>query len=227
MGLFSNNNKEQTQKREEYINELKRKLNRENVNKNDIFQENYFEWEVKDLKSNNISTSHAFTFSKNQWEIIFNLNQDFVSIYLKSQSNESFYVRFLFSLRNHKNYSCFDAKEYSTLQNFTKQGEMYGIKEFIKTSSLYQKYRYCDSNKPLVENNKLILGIYIQSYQNDTTVNTEEKEDYINKLKDLIEVENEMADNVIDEGYNEFLIENFDNIWSSCSSQFKIGDYYW
>lgn len=37
-----------------------------------------------------------------------------------------------------------------------------------KATKLYQKYRYRNSNKPLVENNKLFLGIYIQFYRNTT-----------------------------------------------------------
>jgi len=52
---------------------------------------------------------------------------------------------------------------------------MYGIKEFYETSNLYKKYRYIDSNDPLVENNKLVLGIYIQTYQNVPNISTEGK----------------------------------------------------
>jgi len=63
--------------------------------------------------------------------------------------------------------------EYSSLQNFTNQGEKYGFKQFTETSNLYKKYRFPDSNDPLVENNKLVLGIYIQSYQNLSNINTE------------------------------------------------------
>jgi len=43
----------------------------------------------------------------------------------------------------------------------------------------------------------------------------------------MIEVDSEEADNVIDEGYYEFLIEHFNNIWYTYSPQFQIGDYDW
>jgi len=46
-------------------------------------------------------------------------------------------------------------------------------------------------------------------------------------LKELVEVENDEIDNVVNEGYNEFLIENFDNIWYYQSPQFQIGGYDW
>jgi len=58
-------------------------------------------------------------------------------------------------------------------------------------------------------------------------LNILEKDDYLNKIKEMIEVDSEEADNVIDEGYYEFLIEHFNNIWYTYSPQFQIGDYDW
>jgi len=50
---------------------------------------------------------------------------------------------------------------------------MYDFKNFIETPNLYKKYRYPDSNNTLFENNKLVLGIYIQAYQNLSNINIE------------------------------------------------------
>eukprot|EP00833_Pecoramyces_ruminatium_P005031 jgi/Orpsp1_1/1179063/evm.model.c7180000067789.1 len=160
------------------------------------------------------------------------LNLCLISAYV--MKNEYFYADVVFYLRNVYDYSCIVARRWKKMQHFSNSDGLIFFEEFIKSEEVYQ-LKEGSSNRLLLENGKIVIGVYIRIYENDeitklpkrkqllnidNEVNNNpektelklKKEQYIRELKNQIimdELENSMTFNANAENYFEFELYKF------------------
>eukprot|EP00833_Pecoramyces_ruminatium_P008598 jgi/Orpsp1_1/1182630/evm.model.c7180000082033.1 len=113
------------------------------------------------------------------------------------------------------------------MQHFSNSDGLIFFEEFIKSEEVYQ-LKEGSSNRLLLENGKIVIGVYIRIYEND-------EKQYIRELKNQIimdELENSMTFNANAENYFEFELYKFaDNFikknFETCRFGFKLGGHRW
>jgi len=155
--------------------------------------------------------------SKNEYT-----NFDHISLFLKNLNDNCAKVKFVFSVRNYQDYFYFIAKEYSKLQYYDLQFEPHGFSQFINKTELYSKSD--ENDKSIVENDKIVVGVYVQVYKEDTII--KEKEEFINKVKNIANFEKKINSN-IEEGFYEFIVSRFKEIDNNEKKYFKLDENSW
>ncbi|ORX52076.1 hypothetical protein BCR36DRAFT_582592 [Piromyces finnis] len=214
--------------KEQYINKLKKELlekSSSSINDYEIISEDYFEWEIDNfgefIKNYDEISSPDFSLCGQEWVVqIYSYNDSF-TLYLKNKKikndNERICIKAVFSFCNYKDTSKFKAIT-SSLYSFnnTNNCNHSGYKLEISEKE------YEDYINPLVEDDKIKVGVFLCVYNNDKL------EKYIDEIKDLIKLEDNYYENK-GENYYEWAIENWNEIesFSSVSPNFLIGGIEW
>jgi len=214
--------------KEQCINELKKVLvenSLSSIDNYEVKEEDYFEWEIHDFEnfvnSGDDITSPEFSLCGYKWDVqLYSYFGSFI-IYLQNKdiksSDEHICVKTVISFRNCNDTSKFKAST-SSLYSFsnTNWDHYSGYKTEISEKE-YEEFL-----NPLIENDKIMVGVYMRIYNNDKLVN------HINEIKDLIKLEDNYYE-IKGENYYEWAIENWEDIesYSSLSPNFNIGGYEW
>eukprot|EP00833_Pecoramyces_ruminatium_P002807 jgi/Orpsp1_1/1176839/evm.model.c7180000059217.1 len=170
--------------------EIKEIMDKKYTDIYDIMEENLYEFEINERDvMNGLYYSPEFTFAKNKWNIIFYPNgylcndkqkvfdlDPISSILLNLRDNDidfsnKMLLRYFISIRNYNNYSCFISKCMKGPIYLMKYNNSCGFIEFLKKKDLYLKA--LTSKNSIVENNKMIIDIYIRAYKiNNNTDNS-------------------------------------------------------
>eukprot|EP00833_Pecoramyces_ruminatium_P010883 jgi/Orpsp1_1/1184915/evm.model.c7180000091520.1 len=182
-----------------------------------------------------INTSHGYNFSPefefygHTWKASFfsykklEKDEDQFLIYLKNlnikDEKEYILTRIIFFFRNIKN----------TFYMNVFPSSLYCYSKLSSNNCLTSGYEYKINKKdyeecikPLIFDNKIMFGVYLQIYDNY------EIEQYIDKLKNLIKDDN--CYKIKEENYFEWEIKDWNGLnknWLNCSPRFKIGGYKW
>ncbi|ORX45363.1 hypothetical protein BCR36DRAFT_116834 [Piromyces finnis] len=160
----------------QYINSIKELIKNDDENgKEDIQEEGYYEWVINDWeKLEDMTYSPEFMIGEYIWKIKLYPNgndkvnnNEYVSVFLENMNTNNYsdtYAKFVLSFRNSNDYSSYRAHSISSLFYFSKYNNSIGFRQFIKKKELYVKNN--ESNIPLVENDKITVGVYIQIYRN-------------------------------------------------------------
>ncbi|KAL6599212.1 hypothetical protein U3516DRAFT_562995 [Neocallimastix sp. 'constans'] len=219
---------------EKNINNLKELIEEDNEKVDEINEENYYEWEIKDWNSLefncNNKCSPEFSIAGYNWGIILQPNnKGYISLELINKNSVQFnkdnmYAKFILYIRNCNNYSRLKAE--NTIFLDCKKN---GFQKFIRKTDLYSKK---DKNgTSYIENNKIVIGAYVRVFKmEEESILQKTKEQYINKLKNLIE-DNSKEDEIVGEGFYEWKIEDWNKLDndsnSICSPEFIISTYKW
>ncbi|OUM59887.1 hypothetical protein PIROE2DRAFT_14472, partial [Piromyces sp. E2] len=185
----------------------------------------YYEWTIDDweMLSNGIFINE-FIIDNNKWNIILDSrdsNDGYLSIFLKYNDSYSvtsmhLYAKCLLVIRNYDDYSCFFAKSNKKFEYINKNNDICIWNHFIKKEDLSVKTG--KFNKSLIENNKIIIGIFIQTHKY-------EHEQYIGELKSLLK---ESEYEILRDDYYEFEINNWNkNIIKQYDHEFMINKNKW
>jgi len=201
----------------------------ENVDR-EISGENYFEWEIKNFnKLLNEEKSPEFEAGGYKWKLKLypngynDENKDYVSLCIQSidaynNITNNIYINYVLVIRNHSDYSCYTINGLSNLEFFNKNNYSKGIPKFIKKAELLNKSR--STRKPLINNNRLIIGAYIRVYKNS------EQDSYIKEAKNAIRNKNNLE--IINEDYYEWEISKWRSISNfEYSPKFSLCGYKW
>ncbi|ORX75576.1 hypothetical protein BCR32DRAFT_271830, partial [Anaeromyces robustus] len=188
--------------------------------------EGYCEWEINNWYNlPTIAFSPEYEIYGYKWKFKLykegdgNEAKDYISLYLFSsdaQYNRNFYIKASYRLyiRNYNKYNCYELNR-GRCRSFNYNSSNWGWNKFIKRSGLYS-YRP-NSGCSIMENCKLVIGAYIRIYK----VN---KDEYINEIKKLINDDN---CEVLNSGYYEYPILNWNNTFNSESPEFNLCGYKW
>ncbi|ORX38750.1 hypothetical protein BCR36DRAFT_22785 [Piromyces finnis] len=199
------------------INDIKESLEKKKTVKDEVIEENYYEWTIdnwKKFKDNKkVVYSPEFEIGGYNWRIFLYPNgnsksKEYLSLYLHSKdvkSNSLLHISANYSLyiRNYKNYSCCHSYESESSCCFRECYEEHGSNEFIKVSDLYVKNKI--NNTTFVENNKLVIGAYISIFRF-------RKDQFIQEIKDIIYKDNYNKDDIKEEKFFEWYIDNWSNL---------------
>ncbi|OUM63500.1 hypothetical protein PIROE2DRAFT_9917 [Piromyces sp. E2] len=173
------------------------------INNYEILSEDYFEWEIHDFE-NFVNSGDDIS------------SPEFSLCDIKD-NNEYVCVKAVISFRNCNDTSKFKATT-SSLYTFTNTNwdHYSGYKTEISEKE-YEEFL-----NPLIEDDKIKVGVYLCVYNNDKIVN------HIIEMKDLIKLEDNYYE-IKGENYYEWAIENWEDIeiYSSLSPNFNIGGYEW
>eukprot|EP00833_Pecoramyces_ruminatium_P004380 jgi/Orpsp1_1/1178412/evm.model.c7180000065174.2 len=156
---------------DQYINNVKNVINKEEY---EVKYESYYEYAM-DYYSVIYDTvySQDFKIGDYIWELsLHNLypnDNEYINLKLDlcSELNNNFFIaNCVFYIRNSNDYSCIKMNAYQTASHFVDKFDSIEFKEFIKRDDLFRKID--NLNKPLLENNKVVFGVYIQIYEIDT-----------------------------------------------------------
>ncbi|ORX75577.1 ankyrin, partial [Anaeromyces robustus] len=212
---------------EQYNEELKRLIKDE---KYEIDKEGYFEWEINEWnKLLNDEFNKEFNIGNQKWKLSLNPNgfddkadNDSVTIELKNINIENVISTHLCSkciltIRNYNDLSTFCVKRDMDYDYFDQDNSKCEWKQFIKKSDLFKLNEI--SNKPIIENNIAIIGVYIRTYKYI-------KEQYVDKIKNLIEDD---GYSVLKNDYYEWEIEKIDNLNNNIeySPEFEAAGHQW
>jgi len=216
---------------ENFVKEIK-DLNSQNnhYDKNEIMNENVYEWRIDNydrIKNNKIISCPEFKIGDYRWNLKLYPNglnssvSDHISINLtnltladmannknankkksknKNKSDLNVYTNVLFFVRNKNNYYYHTIKCYDGLQIFNKYTNYFYDKEFCEKKELYVKNE--DDCISLIEDNKIIFGVYICIYK----PNTYDK--FVNRMKRLIN-DSKLKYTLLDERFFEQEVENW------------------
>jgi len=121
-------------------------------------------------------------------------------------------------VRNYYDDSCIKYEVNTDNMYYNKNISCNGYCQFIEKSKLF--YINENINKPLIENNKCIFGVYLRIYEYD-------KETYLDEFQDLIDM-NYGCKEGIGYGSYEWKIENWNQLSDKeFSSEFKIDNHKW
>eukprot|EP00833_Pecoramyces_ruminatium_P010139 jgi/Orpsp1_1/1184171/evm.model.c7180000088298.1 len=191
-----------------------------------FIKEQSYEWDINDWKNmKNDDKSSEFTLDNYKWKIILSPNNnnnenDNVFLFLENQDVLNDYslhicTNTVFYIRNKNDDSVFYAKEQDSLDYYSKNFSSWGFMDFIKKSELFSMRK--GSNKSLVENNQVIIGVDVRFYEKK-----DKKEQYYDELKKLIEE----SDKPAKEGFYEWKIDNWYNVNNFIySPEFVAGGY--
>jgi len=168
-------------KKSQFVNKLKSLANEDHMKKETIIGEDYYEWKIDnwdEIKDNRTATSPEFSICGYNWRILLYPNgkddesKDFISFFLlnsdvKKPNSSKVFCYFISYVRNYKDYLCINTKRSQSPDYFDKNTWTMGFSKFIKKDDLISNKNY--SNKPIVENNKLNIGIYIRIYDDENT----------------------------------------------------------
>ncbi|ORX84877.1 hypothetical protein BCR32DRAFT_110090 [Anaeromyces robustus] len=213
------------------MDEIKSSIqNSDNNNYEEVIGEEYYEWEVEnwDKIDSKILFSPAFMTAGYQWklELFPNGNgeqgKDHISLYLYNidvEKEEKFHhirTKYVLFVRNYDHFNIFDTNAITHI--FKENDETCGFHKFEKISELYQKNKCY--NHSLMENNKIIFGVYLKVFKYN-------KDEYIKELKDSLKssLNDEM---IVSEDYSHWEIENWSELNNAeYSPGFIIGENEW
>ncbi|KAG4101427.1 hypothetical protein H8356DRAFT_1289411 [Neocallimastix lanati (nom. inval.)] len=215
--------------KEQYINNLKNLLiendNSTSNTNNEIIDEDFYEWEIDDFENfiDNADDmeSPEFNICKHKWNLLLYSYFGSFIIYLQNKDiknyNDNICTKLIFSFRNYK-----DPSRYKTFISsiYCFSNTNYDYYSGYK-NEIYED-QYIELIKPLIEDNKIAIGVYIQVYKNNKI------ENYLNNLRNLIKDEDDYYD-VKGENYYEWAIENWGEIEKSSglSPNFNIDGHEW
>ncbi|OUM57687.1 hypothetical protein PIROE2DRAFT_64864 [Piromyces sp. E2] len=157
-------------------------------------EENFYELPIENWSklTEDWNISSSFNIGNYDWCIKLipnNGGYTFLKLYnygfLEKYNNESIYFKYVFSIRNPNDYSCFIMKPLETFQHFTNDNH-FGIiyDQFLKESDLFKITE--SQNKSLIESDKTVVSIYIQVYDiKDEVDEIEEDENVVNVMYDF------------------------------------------
>ncbi|OUM63498.1 hypothetical protein PIROE2DRAFT_9914, partial [Piromyces sp. E2] len=159
----------------QYLEELKFILNEINKKDEEVIGEDYYEWEINNWNElTSTKYSPIFKAGNYEWKLCIYPNgkndEEYISLYLYSESasniNENSYIstKYIMTIRNHNNYSCFKYKRSENLLHFTKENTQYGESKYLHKNDLYKKN---NNFKGLIEDNTIIIGAYIRVYKSE------------------------------------------------------------
>jgi ankyrin repeat protein len=211
--------------REQLIEELG-KLVETNDNET-LLSSNYYEWEFKNSKDlSNKMLEKEFENNKNQWLIQFKRNidkEDYLSVTLKNvdvevNKNTHICTKILIILRNTNDYSCFYSNKDTKYYYYSHNIPFYRWKRYIHNTNSSIKSECSDKLLSLIENNDLVVGVYINTYK-------QEKEHYIEEIKSLVY---DNSREILTDGYYEWQINDWNSLQNDeFSEEFEIGDMQW
>ncbi|OUM63720.1 hypothetical protein PIROE2DRAFT_61099 [Piromyces sp. E2] len=152
--------------------------------------ENYYEFAIEDWNKDKSShNSSFFKIGDYEWRIYVYPNENnFLKfeLYLYSSLKDTEYINAncVFFIRNSNGISFYKAKEYSPKCLNEKNDEIV-FNNFIKAEELIINNEY--SNRPLIENNKVVVGVYLRLYKDKVLIN-------INNTSKLIVYDEEIAE---------------------------------
>ncbi|OUM56210.1 hypothetical protein PIROE2DRAFT_19281 [Piromyces sp. E2] len=162
---------------DQYINRLKNTL-QDNDNEK-VLDEGFFEWEVNNWNSLRVfEVSPTFNIGNYTWKIALlptgynDGYEDYVSLYLgnhdvENNDNLNVYGSFVFAMRNCNDYSYYRIEKTTGIECFNKNNDEHHFPKFIKKKELFMKNK--KTNKSLVENNKVVISVYLRVYKKGKT----------------------------------------------------------
>eukprot|EP00833_Pecoramyces_ruminatium_P008985 jgi/Orpsp1_1/1183017/evm.model.c7180000083514.1 len=154
--------------KEQRINEMKNLII--NDNEYEIKKDKYYECAFDFYNENkNIYVSPKFSVDKYEWEIEFYIDENGFSkfeMYLYSNIEDEYInINGVFFIRNSNDFSCYKAKSWSGIQCLNNNNNKVECNQFLEKSDLFKKTSH--SNKAFISNNKFVVGVYFQIYEND------------------------------------------------------------
>jgi hypothetical protein len=216
---------------ETYIDELKSHITKRKYGKRNIVKSgNYYEWVIDDWnKINDWIFSPVFNVGGYRWVLSLNIDKSgFISLNLKNLENfpfngdDSINIKCNFGFRNINNFSLYRIKPlsiFNAYHSFNKVVDSFLIRNYINESELFNTNNKV--NKSIIENNKVIISIYLYLYK--VNIPKEHNLNYLrenqnsnnmtfveNNIKADIEIynENENVDKNEDQNINENTNEN-------------------
>eukprot|EP00833_Pecoramyces_ruminatium_P009618 jgi/Orpsp1_1/1183650/evm.model.c7180000086149.1 len=225
---------------EKYINELMDLIKDKGQ---DVIVESYYEWKIDNwdqLQQMEYSYSPEFKVGGLKWRLKLcsntfdnqenienteNTKTDNTSLYIENLDvlgYDSLHIcaKAIFSIRHHQDYSYYIEKESSSFNYFSKENNISGLYHFIDKSILFGDNNN-NINKSFVEDNKIVISIYIRLYEYQL-------EHYLDEMNSFIEVDNKKDKNeIVGEDCYEWEIEQWDEENVKSSSDFMIGGHLW
>jgi hypothetical protein len=154
------------------INNFRELMNNERTKVDTIVSDYYYEWKIDNWNSLNVEeNSPNFLVCDFNSSIQLNKNKDSIGLNFKSNylpyltENDTNWAYITLFVRNPNTFSCIKTKQFNTLKWVDKECVTLGSSEFISNEDLNKLNEY--SNRPLIENNKVIVGIYICKFVNN------------------------------------------------------------
>ncbi|OUM60848.1 hypothetical protein PIROE2DRAFT_13290, partial [Piromyces sp. E2] len=195
------------------------------MEKNDIIGEKYYEFVIDNWNKiieygNGPKYSQAFTIGEYKCkDENCNSNNNANKSNSVNEEQKSYCSRFLLTFCNSKdcsNFKSISSPLYSDINTNKKVN-----------STFISKNNYKNFIRPLIKDNKLIVGVYIKLYNNN------KKDKYIKELKSTIDKDNSLVSDIINEDYYEWEFKSWDKIINSTLSgpkfslKFSSYDNYW
>ncbi|OUM59888.1 hypothetical protein PIROE2DRAFT_14473 [Piromyces sp. E2] len=190
----------------------------------ELINEGFYEWNI--LNWNNLYDgvySSEFEIGGYKWKIqIFptgNTLNNYISMNIKNmdvKNNHFIHVcaKCTLVIRNFDDYSCFYTYD-GLFNNFSQRDNSYNVPLFINKNELYVKRG--DTDKILIENNKTVIGVYIQIYKYN-------KDQYMKEMKDLVQNEGRI---ICNNDYYEWEIDYWNSSSNNLSPEFEACGYKW
>jgi hypothetical protein len=213
---------------ERYLDELKYIMNNNNMKYNEHLEDIYIEWVIEDWNKFNDQYNDY-----NTWTILVYPDgfdeslKGYTSIYVRDSDLSYKDIRnnvhncssCIVTARNYNDYRYYLLNETPTPFYFSIDYYYYFINKFKKKSELLEKNE--KTNKSIVENDKVVLGLYIRNYKYN-------REIYINELKHYIECEETDNRDIIGEHIYEWEIKDWTKLKDSENSpEFSAIGYKW
>lgn len=211
-------------KQEYYKEELSHALHNRN---NEVDSEGFFEWKIENWNElANIERSQEFIVGDNKWRLKLKQNNDsdnsdYICIQLMNTDIENntlchICTKYNLFIRNYDDATCFYNLADNELTYFNRNSTSWGFNQFIKKSDLFETKN--DVNKPIIENNKCIIGTYFKIYNY-------KQEQYKNEIKNTININEQKPK---EEGFYEWIIEDWNNLSNEeYSPEFTLGQHKW
>eukprot|EP00833_Pecoramyces_ruminatium_P011048 jgi/Orpsp1_1/1185080/evm.model.c7180000092230.1 len=229
---------------QKYLGGLKRSLE-DNISPNKVVDEDYYEWIIEDFNKIKFDkVSPKFIIGGNEWSISFKSNNSpvYTSVYLKNLTNSSsnkngLYIKYVIAARNCNDYFCFEAKNNIDIQKFTPEKNIIGFDEYLTKNELYNINKNTQSS--IINNKRLIIGVFVRVYCDKLTNNDLEnkptvkdnisqydtlRKKFVNYLQNYMHNNNKVLGKVINEGYFEWIIEDWKKLKNlEFSPDFTVG----
>ncbi|KAG4104068.1 hypothetical protein H8356DRAFT_91071 [Neocallimastix lanati (nom. inval.)] len=160
-------------KKEQYLKELKQWIRTENIKDYKFYCNFYFEWEISDWNSIDSEIGPHYENNENIWKLCImenkSRNED-VLIFLINEKSiilNKFIVKSVVTMRNPDDYSIYKSYYSETFMKFKENTNNQIIKNYIKKSDLFITN---ENSKSIIQNNKVVIGAYIEIFLNNENV---------------------------------------------------------
>jgi len=211
-------------KPEYYEEELRHALRNKN---NEVESEGFYEWKIENWNElANIEKSPEFTVGDNKWRLKLkqnndNDNHDYICIQLMNTdliNDNSCHIctKYNLFIRNYDDTSCYYNLADDEFTYYNRNSTSWGFNQFIKKSDLFETKN--DVNKPIIENNKCVIGTYFKIYKY-------KQEQYKDEIENSINIYEQKPEEA---GFYEWKIEDWNNLSNEeYSPEFTLGQYKW